>query len=337
MQTCQSPQRVLIVAYRLARRTLPGHACKFSRQDFTLAQLFACLVLREFFHLSFRRAEALLVDSPQWLAAIGMSKAPDHNTLWRAFDALLASQRCRRMLDLLARLFAQAKVLTVQTDPLAADSTCYEEHHRSRHDERRCRRMMQAALRDRVAVGSAKNPVNTRLKWGRGPNADRSGRMRCMPKLAIAVDSGCHLILAAKTRLGNGSDAPDFGELLDDACRRAGTRVKVVVADAGYDSETNHWIAREQLGVRSIIPPDVGRPTSKPPQGRWRRLMAKRFKRKADEKAYGQRAQSETVHSMMKRNLGSALRSRTPERRKKEMMLRVLVHNITLLCDQIKD
>ena len=64
--------------------------------------------------------------------------------------------------------------------------------------------------------------------------------------------------------------------------------------------------------------------------------MAKRFKRKADQRHYGQRAQSETAHSMMKRNMGSALRSRTPERQKKEMMLRVLVHNITLLCDEIE-
>jgi transposase len=64
--------------------------------------------------------------------------------------------------------------------------------------------------------------------------------------------------------------------------------------------------------------------------------MAKRFKRKADQRHYGQRAQSETTHSMIKRNQGSALRSRTPARQKKEMMLRVLVHNITLLCDEIE-
>ncbi len=36
---------------------------------------------------------------------------------------------------------------------------------------------------------------------------------------------------------------------------------------------------------------------------------------------------------MIKRNLGSALRSRTPERRKQEMLLRVLTHNITLLAE----
>ena len=65
--------------------------------------------------------------------------------------------------------------------------------------------------------------------------------------------------------------------------------------------------------------------------------MAKRFARKADQKQYAQRSQSETVHSMIKRNQRSALRSRTPQRRQKEMMLRVLVHNISLLCDQLEE
>lgn len=309
------------VAYRLARRTLPEHACKFSRHDFTLAQLFACLVVREFFGLSYRRTEALLADSPAWLADVGLRKAPDHNTLWRAFDALLAKRRCTRMLDLLAELFVKAKLLHPRVKPLAIDSTCFEQRHRSTHYDRRCRRMADEA---------AGRPG----KWGRAVNAARSRRLRAMPKLAIAVDAGSHLILAAKPRIGNGSDAPDFDDLLYDAWRRAA--VRVAVADAGYDSEANHAIARRDLGVRSIIAIGIGRPTRKLPSGRWRRHMARRFKRKADQRHYGQRAQSETTHSMMKRNMGSALRSRTPERQKKEMMLRVLVHNISLLCDDVE-
>ena len=62
--------------------------------------------------------------------------------------------------------------------------------------------------------------------------------------------------------------------------------------------------------------------------------MARRFARKADQSSYAQRSQSETVHSMVKRNQGSALRSRTPERRKKDMLLRVLTHNIMLLANE---
>jgi len=191
---------VMRMAHQLALTQLPNHSCKFSRHDFTLAQLFACLVVREFFGLSFRRTEALLADSPAWLADIGLAKAPDHNTLWRAFESLLATHRCRRMMDLLATLFAKAKLLTLRKKPLAMDSTCFEQHHRSAHYDRRCRRMARSSAQD-----AEKHPG----KWGKSVNAARSRRLRCIPKLAIAVDSGCHLILAAKPRIGNGSDAPD--------------------------------------------------------------------------------------------------------------------------------
>jgi hypothetical protein len=328
METCQSPRMVLITAYRLARKLLPEYSCKFSRHDFTLGQLFACLVVREFYSLSYRRTEQLLRDSPQWLMEIGLSVAPDHNTLWRAFDSILQTQRVNRALDLLVVLFARARLLHLSQRPLAMDSTCFEQRHRSAHYDRRCRQMRGNAESQRCS-DTSKTPVKTG-SWGESVNASRRRRLSAMPKLSVAVASGCHLILAAKVRSGNGSDAPDFDELLYRSWKRA--PVKVVVADAGYDSEANHRIAREDMGVRSIISPGIGRPTSKLPSGRWRRHMARRTKRKADQKHYGQRAQSETVHSMIKRNMGSALRSRTPERRKKEMLLRVLTHNIMLAC-----
>src|SRR5688500_8385382 len=95
---------------------------------------------------------------------------------------------------------------------------------------------------------------------------------------------------AGSVHPGGGSDAPHWGPLLKDACRRA--PVKAAVADAGFDSEKNHGLARQDLGVRSIIPPKIGRPTEKPPTGRWRRLMKQRFARGADKGVYGQRAQS---------------------------------------------
>jgi len=321
---------VLNAAYRLGRRILPEHACKFSRRDFTFAQLFACLALREFYGLSYRRTEQLLRDSPQWLADIGLCVAPDHNTLWRAFDAILNTRRFNRMLGLQASGFA--RLLRLSKWPLALDSTCFEQRHRSAHYDRRCRQM-----RGTPESGVPEDPEHRQTpvkpgSWGITVNASRRRQLSAMPKLSVAVASACHLILAAKVRTGNGSDAPDFDDLLYHAWKRA--PVKVVVADAGYDSEANHRIAREDMGVRSIMPAGIGRPTRKLPSGRWRRHMAKRSKRKADQNQYGQRAQSETVHSMIKRNQGSALRSRTPARREKEMMLRVLTHNIMLQCTQ---
>ena len=96
MITSKSPRKVLKLAYHLAREVLPPHASRFSRKDFTRAQLFACLVLREHQKKSFRGVEALLIDSPTWLADIDLQKAPDHNTLCRAFDAFMNRWRSTR-------------------------------------------------------------------------------------------------------------------------------------------------------------------------------------------------------------------------------------------------
>ncbi len=126
-----------------------------------------------------------------------------------------------------------------------------------------------------------------------------------------------------------GSDHPHFEPLLFDAWRRAD--VRVLVADAGYDSEKNHAIGRLDMGVRTVIPPLIGRPTDKEPTARFRRLMKQQFKREHTQATYGQRWQVETVNSMIKRNLGSSLRARTPHRRSMELLLRCVVHNIMVL------
>jgi len=80
MITSKSPRKVLKLAHQLAGQVLPPQFSRFSRKDFTQPQLFACLVLREHQKKSFRGIEALLADSSQWLADIGLHKPPDHNT-----------------------------------------------------------------------------------------------------------------------------------------------------------------------------------------------------------------------------------------------------------------
>jgi hypothetical protein len=162
----------------------------------------------------------------------------------------------------------------------------------------------------------------------------RRRAMTRLPKLSLACDSATHLVLAATASTGGGGDQPFLDDLLFHAWRRH-PAVTHVVADAGYDSERNHRIARRDLGVRSVIPPKAGRATAKPPppDQPLRRRMHYRFKRRADAALYGQRWQSETVNSMIKRNLGSAMRARTAVRRRHELLLRVLTHNIMLLAE----
>jgi hypothetical protein len=131
---------------------------------------------------------------------------------------------------------------------------------------------------------------------------------------------------------GSGSDSPHFEKLLFEAWRRVPHRRFTAVFDAGYDREDNHCIARQDLGVRSIMPPLIGRPTDKPPT-RWRRLMKRLLRTKQSRRrtGYTQRWQAETAVSMMKRNLGSALRGRTARSRYRDLALKVLTHDIMIL------
>src|SRR5205809_3657894 len=103
MLTCKSPRKVMLVAHHLASAVLPRYASKFSRHDFTLAQLFACLCAKELLKRSYREAESLLRDAEHWCRAIGMSKAPDHNTLCRAAAVLLGRCNIGKLLDAVAR------------------------------------------------------------------------------------------------------------------------------------------------------------------------------------------------------------------------------------------
>lgn len=322
METCQSPRTVFLKAYAMGCEVWKSYSHACSRCDFQLPQLYACLVLRQVLKLSYRRTEAFLGSVPEWLAEISMSRPPDHNTLWRAAGVLLGRAKVNRMLDLQAEIARRAGELKLIAKPLTIDSTCFDPHHRSRHYDQRCRKMN---LRQ-----------GEKYSKKQAANADRrrSQAAKRQPKMALAVAASSHFILAVRVCIGQRSDHVDFPPLLRQANRRV--RVKRVAADAGYDSHQNHVVAREQLKVQSIIPPRIGRPSDKPPASSHRRNMQRRFKRKADQKTYGQRAQSETVYSMIKRNLGDAMRSRRPKRRKSEMLLRAITHN-TMLISTIQE
>src|SRR5215212_6189952 len=103
MLTCKSPRKVMLVAHHLAAQALPKYTCKFSRHDFTLPQLFACLCCKTMLKRSYREAEAVLRDSEHWCHAIGMRKAPDHNTLCRAASFLLKQHNVNKVLDAIAQ------------------------------------------------------------------------------------------------------------------------------------------------------------------------------------------------------------------------------------------
>ena len=307
-------------AYHLACQTLPDYSSKFSRKDFSLPQLFACLVVKEQMKRSYRGAEALLRDCENWLRDVGLRRAPDHNTLCRAAAFLLTKLRAGKLLDKLVQWAAVAGILRLSSDPLAIDSTTYESRHVSRHYERRCHQ-----TRERMRAKDAE----------KGRKSSRSDTVKALPKLAVGVATACHLILSAWTGTGAGADHPHFEPVLFDAWRRVPNKSFTAVADAGYDGEAYHRIARRDMGIRSIIPPEIGRPPKggTPPAGRWRRHMKRLLRNKRSRRRckYNRRYQVETVNSMKKRNLGSALAGKTAASRQRDMLLKVLTHDLMVL------
>ena len=60
--TSKSPTEVAAAAHEAGKKTLPDYAHKYSRQDFTCAQLFAILVLRKFFKQDYRTTVAFICE-----------------------------------------------------------------------------------------------------------------------------------------------------------------------------------------------------------------------------------------------------------------------------------
>jgi len=204
----------------------------------------------------------------------------------------------------------------------------FESHHVSRHFEKRCRQSARQARKKQQQADAPQRQAQKKAAKAEA-NRRRAQIVKRLPKLSLAVHAASHLILAARATTGTGADHAHFLPLLSRAKRRMS--LAVALADAGYDSEANHRMAREVMGVRSLIPATIGRPGM--PTGYYRRLMRRRLKAGPDKKCYGQRWQVETVNSMVKRNLGSACRSRSPRGRKKDMLLRAVTHNLMIIAN----
>jgi len=58
--------------------------------------------------------------------------------------------------------------------------------------------------------------------------------------------------------------------------------------------------------------------------------MARELAGSQKGRPFGQRAQAETVMSMLKRNLGDALRARSPHARRREHAFKAVVHDLML-------
>jgi hypothetical protein len=159
-------------------------------------------------------------------------------------------------------------------------------------------------------------------------------RMKKWPKLTLVTHNATHLIAAAHFSVGPSQDY----RLFEPAMVQAAWQLDIdrLLADGGYDSEANHRVAREALGVRSTVinlnrrGKGAGRTRAprKWAKTHYRRQMYRRF----HCRKYRQRWQAESVISRLKRRLGSALRARSDQARERESDLRVFTHNLMILA-----
>jgi hypothetical protein len=195
---------------------------------------------------------------------------------------------------LLNAVFSTARGVGLLNEPVQAaiDSTGLETRHISQH-----------------FVRCTKRPSFHRRRW---------------PKMTVLCDTQTHLIAACIITEGPGYDF----KLLEPTARQASTQIDIgcLLADAGYDSESNHRFGREVLGIHTIIALN-NRGSSKMPGTVYRAEMKTDF----DKEAYNNRWQVESVFSRDKRLLGSALRGRGDIARQRECLLRVITHNLMIL------
>lgn len=308
MTTSKSPTKVAAAALAVGQDALPAYRSKFSPKIFTQPQLLAALVLKAFFKTDYRGIQAILLDSSDLRQVLGLTRVPHFTTLQKAAARLLLLPQARRLLAAtVGRGLGRRRLGRRPTVPRAAmDSSGLE-------------------------CGQASSYYVQRRAKGqnRSEKPAQKTTYRHFIKLEAVFDCQSHLILAAGGGLGPRPDTPRFAGLLDATLEQV--RLQTILADAGYDSESNHQHARCRRQVRSYMPATTGRPG--PATGYWRRLMQRRLRtqRLRRKYGYGQRWQSECGFSMVKRRLGSQVAARSYWAQMRELWLMVLTHNTMIL------
>ena len=291
MTTSKSPLAVATVAYEAGRKTLPLYRHECSPKKFTQPQLFACLVMKAFFNTDYRGIMIHLLEHRELRSVLELGIVPHYTTLQKASKSMFQSKNARKIMRKLLRMFEG--LTENKKHPIALfDSTGFEFAHASGYFKWR----KESGTKDKPPL------------W-----------FKRYPKLSLASLPVDMLIATSFASLGPSTDMPYFARLLKATCSYF--TPQTVIADAGYDREANHIIARERQ-IETIIPARAHCRGSLPKTPH--RL---RMKMAFPKERYGIRWHIETVMSMLKRNLGSRLFGKTFRSQSRELSLKVITHN----------
>ena len=299
MKTSKSTLTVARMALEAAQNALDDYSHIKSPRKFTQPQLLACLIIKEFHELDYRGVQVMLAEWSDLRKVLGLRRIPHFTTLCAAARRLLRKPRAETLLATILQHCRSHGILKARSKLAAIDATGLETRYASRYYTRRCKRH----------AGHYKHRY---------------------PKLSAICDTSSHLVLGMVIDRGPRVDHVEADATLFAALNQQ--PFDTLIGDAGYESERFHRLCRETLGIRSIIPTTYrGRPRHDGRRGAitgyYRRLMKRRF----PKRTYGQRWQIETVFSMLKRNMGSAVRARNHHSQAREIRLRILTHNLMVL------
>jgi len=252
------------VAREVAAEVLPSYRSKYSKHLFTQPSLLAILCLMRYEDWTFREAEVRLGEHQELRTALGLERVPDYTTLYRFLRRLDTDVVTHALRAAVARLPPSS---TPAGMVIAVDATGLAP---------------TAASRYFVDLTRNRGAERTRQHW---------------PKWVVAVDVVRRVVLGQLAYAGPANASSMLRPVIDLA-RQTGV-IRLVLADAEFDSERNHRHIRDQVGADSIIPAKRGKPS-------WR-LHGMRAQMRANfpTARYRPRTLVESVFSAAKRKLSS--------------------------------
>jgi hypothetical protein len=275
------------VALQVATRVLPPYRSRFSKHQFTQPQLLAVLCLMRYEDWTFREAEVRLREHGELREALQLQTVPDYTTLYRFLKRLDDDTVERGLKETVRRLRRGRRSARVS---VAVDGT-----------------------------GLSYNSVSTFFLRRIEQHARGRTRHRHWLKWLIVADLQQQILPAQRARQGPWCDTRALPGLVDAAGQLA--PVRLVLADAEFDSEANHRHIRQRLRAHSIIPVNPRRGV---PEGAIRRQMYRAF----PQQQYGQRAKIETIFSVVKRKLSSRAPGRSLASQIRQALLLGLTYNL---------
>ncbi len=274
------------IARQVAEAVVPAYKSKYSKRVFTQPQLLAVLCLMRYEDWTFREAEIRLTEHAELRAALNLKRTPDYTTLYRFL---------RRMEETIFTK-ALAEAVRRMPGPLPGGTTVAVD-----------------------ATGLADGAIST-FFVKRAREQGKEMPQRHWLKWLVVVDVPRRAVLAQHAKLGPVNDSATLRPLVDAAKQVA--PIRLVLADAEFDSECNHRYIHQVIGADSIIPAKRGK-------AEWR-VQGTRARMRTDfpTARYSQRALAESVISAVKRKLSARAPGRLLETRCRQALLLGLAYDI---------